>query len=70
MVAATPKLLIYKELVSMTPPVNTYQSQALWVPSYVEPAEPNLLINPNHPRISEVTLVVERDPFEFDPRLI
>ena len=46
------------------------QSLALWVPSYVEPAEPNLLINPNHPRISEVTLVVERDPFEFDPRLI
>ena len=28
MVAAAPKLLIYKELVSMTPPVNTYLYQA------------------------------------------
>mgnify|MGYP000848200818 CR=1 FL=1 len=42
---------------------------ALWVPSYVEPAEHNLLINALHPRVSEVTLVKERDPFEFDPRL-
>ena len=42
---------------------------ALWVPSYVEPAEYNLLINAMHPRLSEVTLVKERDPFEFDPRL-
>ena len=42
---------------------------ALWVPSYVEPAEHNLLINAEHPRLSEVTLVKERDPFEFDPRL-
>jgi RES domain-containing protein len=42
---------------------------ALWVPSYVEPAEYNLLINAVHPRLAEVTLVKERDPFEFDPRL-
>ena len=41
---------------------------ALWVPSCVEPAEHNLLINAGHPRLSEVTLVKERDPFEFDPR--
>lgn len=43
---------------------------ALWVPSYVEPAEHNLLINAEHPRLSQVTLVKERDPFEFDPRLL
>lgn len=43
---------------------------ALWVPSYVEPAESNLLINPDHPRIGEVTAGIERDPFEFDPRLM
>jgi RES domain-containing protein len=43
---------------------------ALWVPSYVEPAEHNLLINAEHPRLSEVLLVKERDPFEFDPRLM
>ena len=43
---------------------------ALWVPSYVEPAENNLLINAAHPRLSEVTLAKERDPFEFDPRLM
>ncbi len=42
---------------------------ALWVPSCVEPAEYNLLINAVHPRLSQVTLVKERDPFEFDPRL-
>ncbi len=42
---------------------------ALWVPSCVEPAEHNLLINARHPRLSEVELVKERDPFGFDPRL-
>ena len=42
---------------------------ALWVPSYVEPAEHNLLINAAHPGLAEVALVTERDPFEFDPRL-
>lgn len=42
---------------------------ALWVPSYVEPAEHNLLINAAHPRLPELVLVKERDPFEFDPRL-
>ena len=43
---------------------------ALWVPSNVEPAEHNLLINAAHPRLSEVALVKERDLFEFDPRLM
>lgn len=42
---------------------------ALWVPSCVEPAEHNLLINALHPRLAELVLVTERDPFEFDPRL-
>jgi RES domain-containing protein len=42
---------------------------ALWVPSYVEPAEHNLIINALHARLAEVALVTERDPFEFDPRL-
>ena len=43
---------------------------ALWVPSYVEPTEDNLLLNPAHPRIGGVRLEVEREPFEFDPRLV
>ena len=42
---------------------------ALWVPSFVEPEEMKLLINPDHPGIADVTLSVERNPFEFDPRL-
>ena len=46
------------------------QALALWVPSYVEPEEHNLIINALHPRMSEVQLVAERDPFEFDPRLM
>ena len=43
---------------------------ALWVPSFVEPAENNLLINATHPRLTAVKLSKERDPFEFDPRLM
>jgi len=42
---------------------------AIWVPSAVEPAESNLIINLDHPDIGLVTIAVERDPFEFDPRL-
>lgn len=42
---------------------------AMWVPSFVEPLEHNLIINARHPRLAEVLLVKERDPFEFDPRL-
>jgi RES domain-containing protein len=45
------------------------QTLALWVPSYVEPAENNLLINADHPALAQIKLVKERDPFEFDPRL-
>ena len=42
---------------------------ALWVPSYVEPSEDNLLVNALHPRLAEIEFETERDPFEFDPRL-
>lgn len=42
---------------------------AVWVPSFVEPAENNLLINAAHARSSEIGVLKERDPFEFDPRL-
>ena len=41
-----------------------------WVPSHVEPQEHNLVINALHPGLSEVVLVNEREPFEFDPRLM
>lgn len=41
----------------------------LWVPSFVEPLELNLLINPAHPQYRTIELVIERHPFEFDPRL-
>ena len=43
---------------------------ALWVPSYLEPAEHNLLVNAGHPLLPQLTLIKERDPFEFDPRLM
>lgn len=44
-------------------------SLGLWVPSFVEPAEKNLLINPAHPDFSGIKLVIEKNPFVFDPRL-
>lgn len=45
------------------------KSLGLWVPSFVEPAEHNLLINPAHPQFSSIKLIVEKNPFVFDPRL-
>lgn len=45
------------------------KSLGLWVPSYIEPAEHNLLINPAHPEFAIIKLVLERNPFIFDPRL-
>ena len=42
----------------------------LWVPSFVEPLERNLLLNPMHPQCAQIQLVVERNPFEFDPRTL
>ena len=44
-------------------------SLGLWVPSFVEPAENNLLLNPAHPDYADVKLVMEKNPFIFDPRL-
>ena len=44
-------------------------SLGLWVPSFVEPAENNLLLNPAHPDYPRITLVIEKNPFLFDPRL-
>lgn len=45
------------------------KSLGLWVPSYVEPAENNLLINPAHPDFTSIQLTIEQPPFLFDPRL-
>lgn len=44
-------------------------SLGLWVPSYVEPMERNLLLNPAHPDYAAIVLKIERHPFTFDPRL-
>ena len=44
-------------------------SLGLWVPSFVEIGEQNLLLNPAHPLYSAIKLTVERNPFRFDPRL-
>ena len=44
-------------------------SLGLWVPSYIEPEDKNLLINPSHPLYGSIKLTVERNPFTFDPRL-
>lgn len=44
-------------------------SLGLWVPSYIEPEDKNLLINPAHPLYGAIRLTVERNPFIFDPRL-
>ncbi|PTN08250.1 RES family NAD+ phosphorylase [Nitrosomonas aestuarii] len=40
----------------------------LIVPSAVIPEAKNIVINPNHPRMREVTMEIIRD-FSFDPRL-
>ncbi|MDO8771980.1 MAG: RES family NAD+ phosphorylase [Burkholderiaceae bacterium] len=45
------------------------KSLGLWVPSFVVPAENNLLINPAHPDFKGIKLVIESHPFFFDPRL-
>lgn len=44
-------------------------SVGLWVPSFIEPAERNLILNPAHPAYRRIALTVERHPFHFDPRL-
>jgi RES domain-containing protein len=45
------------------------RSLGMWIPSYVEPAERNLLINPRHPQYQAIDLHIEENPFVFDPRL-
>lgn len=44
-------------------------SLGLQVPSFIEPSEMNLLLNPAHPHYNLIKLRVERNPFRFDPRL-
>ena len=44
-------------------------SLGLWVPSFIERSETNLLINPAHTQYTSIRLTVERNPFKFDPRL-
>jgi RES domain-containing protein len=44
-------------------------SLGLWVPSFVEAAERNLLLNPRHAQYAATAAYVEKNPFEFDPRL-
>lgn len=44
-------------------------SLVLSVPSFVEPMERNLLINPLHPQFGQIRVVIERHPFRFDQRL-
>jgi RES domain-containing protein len=45
------------------------RSLGLWVPSFIEPAERNLLLNPLHADYQRIGLTIERQPFRFDPRL-
>lgn len=49
--------------------LESLSSLGLWVPSYIEPSEWNLLINPAHPDYPKIVLTIERHPFRFDPRL-
>lgn len=44
-------------------------SLGLWVPSFVEPSEWNLLINPHVTDYRSITVEIERNPFVFDPRM-
>jgi RES domain-containing protein len=45
-------------------------SLGLWVPSYVEKRERNLLLNPDHPQYATHVAVVVEDPdFHLDPRM-
>jgi RES domain-containing protein len=42
---------------------------ALSVPSSVVPLEANVILNPRHPEMAQVTLL-RVEPFDFDPRLL
>lgn len=49
--------------------IDSIASLGLWVPSFVEPLELNLLINPAHPAYGGIKVEFERHPFVFDPRM-
>lgn len=49
--------------------LESMSSLGLWVPSFIEQSEMNLLINPAHPDFRRILLKNERYPFKFDPRL-
>jgi RES domain-containing protein len=49
--------------------LTSVSSLGLWVPSFIEPSEMNLLINPAHPDYRKILLSIERHPFRFDSRL-
>lgn len=49
--------------------LSSMSSLGMWVPSFIEPLEKNMLINPAHPDYRGIVLTIERQPFEFDPRL-
>lgn len=44
-------------------------SLGLWVPSFIEPHENNLILNPRHAQYAKIELTLERFPFSFDPRM-
>jgi RES domain-containing protein len=49
--------------------IRAQRSLALRVPSVVVPEEHNLLVNPVHPRFSELHIIGSPEPVVFDPRL-
>jgi len=49
--------------------VKSMESLALIVPSVINPRERNILINPLHPRFSEVE-IISKEIFSFDRRLL
>lgn len=49
--------------------LNSNASLGLWMPSFVEPQERNLLINPKHAQYNAISVVTEVADFGFDPRL-
>ncbi len=49
--------------------IRAQRSLALRVPSAVVPEEYNLLVNPVHPRFSELRIIGSPEPVVFDPRL-
>jgi len=50
--------------------VRSARSLALCVPSAIVPDETNVLVNPAHPRFSELRIAASRTPVILDPRLL